>query len=235
MAAYGESVYVVWQERRESTDAVVFRASGDGGRTFGEPVTIAESADVEAYPKVAASEDAVHIVWASPSQPALHYVKSDDAGATFSQARELNAGQPVGEAQVAAYSDSVYVVLGGLASRPVDRAMYVASADGGATFGEPTGIGDSLAHPMKIELAIMPAQQGHFVHVAVQVEWPPGNEEIMVVSSAGGAFGQPVNLSNNDGISECPSIAVSGSSIFVVWEDRTVGNNEIFFAKGRMP
>ncbi len=28
--------------------------------------------------------------------------------------------------------------------------------------------------------------------------------------------------------------AVSGSNIFLVWEDRTVGNNEIFFARGSL-
>lgn len=161
---------------------MVFRASSDGGITFGDPVVIAESADPEAYPKVAAYEDAVHVVWASPDQPALHYVRSDD---------------------------------------------------GGATFGEPAEIGDGLVNPMNVEIAIMPAQQGHFVHVAVQVEASPGNEEIVLVSgTSAGAFAQPVNLSSNEGISECPSIAVSGSSIFVVWEDRTAGNNEIFFARG---
>ncbi len=233
IAAFGDSVYVVWQERTETIDVVVFRASSDGGNTFGEPVVIAESADPEAYPKVAAYEDAVHVVWASPGQPALHYVRSDDGGATFSTVRQLNGGQAVGEAQVAAYGDNVYVVWGGLASQQMSRPLYVASADGGATFAEPAEIGDGLVNPMNVELAIMPAQQGHFVHVAVQVEASPGNEEIVLVSgTSAGAFAQPVNLSNNEGISECPSIAVSGNNIFVVWEDRTVGNNEIFFARG---
>lgn len=235
IAAYGSNVYVVWQEKREAGDAVIFRASADGGVTFGEPVVIAESADPEAYPKVAAYEDKVHVVWSSPGQPALYYVRSDDAGVTFSQVRQLNGGQSVGEAQVAAYGDSVYVAWSGLASQPVSRPLYVASADGGNTFSGPEVIGDALANPMNIELAIMPVQEGHFVHVAVQAE-SFGNEEILLASSAnGGAFAEPINLSNNSGISECPSIAVSGGSVFVVWEDRTVGNNEIFFARGSLP
>ena len=34
------------------------------------------------------------------------------------------------------------------------------------------------------------------------------------------------NLSNNSGISECPSIAISNNNIYVIWEDYTSGNHE---------
>jgi hypothetical protein len=39
------------------------------------------------------------------------------------------------------------------------------------------------------------------------------------------------NLSNNKGISECPSIAVSNNNVYVVWEDDTTGNHKIFFTR----
>jgi hypothetical protein len=39
------------------------------------------------------------------------------------------------------------------------------------------------------------------------------------------------NLSDTEGLSECPSIATSGNSTYVVWEDSTYGNHEIFFKK----
>jgi len=59
-------------------------------------------------------------------------------------------------------------------------------------------------------------------------------EEILLVSTAdGNAFIDALNLSNDAAILECSSIAVAGDSIFVVWEDRAVGNNEKFFAKGK--
>jgi hypothetical protein len=39
------------------------------------------------------------------------------------------------------------------------------------------------------------------------------------------------NLSENPKISECPSIAISGDKIFVVWEDLSPGNHEILYSK----
>lgn len=188
----------------------------------------------------------------------LYYVKSSDGGRTFSPAVRLDGGRSVGEAQVAAYGDDVHVVWGGLHSLEVDGLYHVKSSDGGATFTEPANIGAGgvvVKDPLNVELAIMPAatmaataaagqEQGrpssspHYsVYVATQAAAPSpkGNEEILLLSSHDGGdsfLKEAVNLSNNDGISECPSISISGSDIFVTWEDLTTGNHEIFYARG---
>ena len=41
-------------------------------------------------------------------------------------------------------------------------------------------------------------------------------------------------ISNNSGLSECPSIAISDNDnrIYVVWEDATPRNHQIFFMTG---
>lgn len=191
--------------------------------------------------------------------PGLYYVKSSDGGRNFSPAVQLDGGKGVGEAQVAAYGDDVHVVWGGLHSLEVDGLYYVKSSDGGATFTEPASIGGGAAaavveDPLNVELAIMPApaaatapvaagqeqdQPSYSVHVATQAAAPSprGNEEILLLSShdGGNSFSrEAVNLSNNSGISECPSISISGSDIFVTWEDLTTGNHEIFYARGSL-
>ena len=58
----------------------------------------------------------------------------------------------------------------------------------------------------------------------------------MLTSSMDGGqtFTKAANLSNNAGISECPTVSISGSDIFVSWEDLTTGNHEILYAKGGM-
>lgn len=238
-ASGSNNVYVVWQEQREGGNAVIFRTSSDNGKTFGEPVVIAENVDSEAFPKVAADESAVHVVWANPGQPGLRHVSSSDGGTTFSEVKQLNGSRPVGEAQVAVHGDNVYVVWGGLNAHSTDQLFYVTSSNGGATFSEPAGVDNSaLVNPMNVELAIMLGENEgeHFVHIVAQVEVSAENEELLLVSTADGrTFTEPVNISNNAGISECPSIAVSGHSIFVAWEDRTAGNNEILYAKGVVP
>ncbi len=42
------------------------------------------------------------------------------------------------------------------------------------------------------------------------------------------------NISNNSDFSECPSIAESENNIYVIWQDRTPGNNEVLFTKARI-
>ena len=59
-----------------------------------------------------------------------------------------------------------------------------------------------------------------------------GNEsEILFRTSTDGGltFGVTQNLSNNNEFSVNPSIAAFGNNIYVVWQDNTPGNSDIFF------
>ena len=47
----------------------------------------------------------------------------------------------------------------------------------------------------------------------------------------GHIIGSPINLSNNPGFSECPSITVSSNAIHLVWEDDTTGNLEVLYKR----
>lgn len=62
-----------------------------------------------------------------------------------------------------------------------------------------------------------------------------GNSEIFYVRSTDGAqtFSAPQNLSNNSGRSRNPAIAASGSDVYIVWDDETLGNFEIFYTVSR--
>jgi hypothetical protein len=42
-------------------------------------------------------------------------------------------------------------------------------------------------------------------------------------------FGQPINISNNRGSSECPSISISNNKLHIVWKVDTLGNHEIYY------
>ena len=44
-------------------------------------------------------------------------------------------------------------------------------------------------------------------------------------------FSSAINLSNNAGSSVEPAIAVSGNRVFVVWDDNTQGDEEIFYRR----
>jgi hypothetical protein len=104
------------------------------------------------------------------------------------------------------------------------------SNDGGKSFSEPVMLDQNgtFINPTNVEVGAYDAQ---FSYVAAQVS-VSGNEEIFLLEMTGNNLGQVFNLSNNAKISECPSIAMAGNNIYVVWEDMTPGNHDILYAKG---
>lgn len=219
LAAFENNVYAVWQEQ----DRILARTSTDGGQTFGETAVVMEGVHAESYPKVAASGDSVHIAWTA--EDGVYY--SSSAGPAFPV--KLSGDAPAGEEQVAAYNDSVYVVWGGSHSAESDGVYLAKSTDAGRTFAPAAKI-SGLSSPLNVELAVAPETGKVYLAVQAAVD---DNEEIMLLSSTDGGttFSEPANLSNNSGISECPSVAVAEGTVHVAWEDGTTGNHEIFLAQ----
>ncbi|HEX6283081.1 MAG TPA: sialidase family protein [Nitrososphaera sp.] len=275
ISAFENDVYIVWlDEDEEENGIILFKASNDGGETFSNPITIARDVnnnDDFTLPKVAAHGDSVYIAWnvADNTQGEemitdLLYVKSSDQGNTFSPPIKLNNnGEKVGEAQLAAYNNTVYVVWG---SSPYDEVtsnlFFVRSTDNGNTFSNPTEVtNDNFENPSNVEITVVgndndgarssekslwsssspsSSQQGQkepYVYIASQVPLSDENEEIFLASSSdnGDTFSEVTfNLSNNSEFSECPSIATSENNIYVIWQDSTPGNNEVFFTKAKI-
>ena len=238
IAVFGDNVYVIWLDQDEGDKAkILLKASDDGGVTFGRTVNISSNANDETFPKVAAYKDSVYIAWNmadgeldKSGNEGLFFVSSLDGGSTFDNMTKLNPEKDSGEAQVAAFNDAVYVVSGGLHSVNVDGPIFMKSNDGGKSFSEPVTLDQNgtFINPTNVEVG---AYDEEFSYVAAQVS-VSGNEEIFLLEMTGNNLGQVFNLSNNAKISECPSIAMAGNNIYVVWEDMTPGNHDILYAKG---
>jgi len=233
MAAFGNNVYAIWLDLDEGENArILFRASSDGGATFSETTSISSQAGAGSFPKVAAYGDDVYVAWnviGKGTDDGLYFAKSSDRGSTFGNITRL--GRDIsGESQVAAYNDTVYVVSGGLHTAEVNGLFFIKSVDGGETFAEPAQIdaGGQFVNPLNVEIA---ADDPDVAYVAGQV-FSGGNEEILLLPMSGGNATGVANLSKNEKISECPSIAMAGNNIYVVWEDMTPGNHEVLYAKG---
>jgi len=275
ISAFENDLYIVWlDEDEEENGIILFKASNDGGETFSNPITIAHNVNNNGdftLPKVATHGDSVYIAWnvADNTQGEemitdLLYVKSSDQGNTFSPPIKLNNNEEkVGEAQLAAYNNTVYVVWG---SSPYDEVnsnlFFVRSTDNGNTFSNPMEVtNDNFENPSNVEITVVgndsdgersseqslwsssspsSSQQGQkepYVYIASQVPLSDENEEIFVASSSdnGDTFSEVTfNLSNNSEFSECPSIATSENNIYVIWQDSTPGNSEVFFTKAKI-
>jgi hypothetical protein len=273
LSAFENNVYAVWLDEDEQGNGIIlFRASNDGGETFGNPITIARNVTTNndfTFPKVAAYSNNVYIAWnvADSSSTQLQgeiitdllYVKSSDQGNTFSPPIKLNNnGEKVGEAQLAAYNNAVYVVWG---SSPYDHVtsnlFFIKSTDNGNTFSNATEVkNNNFVNPSNVEIVVgnnnsegngeqslsssspssQQVQQPQ-LYITGQVPLSDENEEIFLASSSdnGDTFSQiTTNLSNNSEFSECSSIAASANNIYVIWQDRTPGNNEALFTKAKI-
>src|SRR5919112_817483 len=269
LSAFENNVYAVWLDEDEQGNGIIlFRASNDGGETYGNPITIARNVTTNndfTFPKVAAYGNNVYIAWNVADSWSVRgegeiitdllYVKSSDQGNTFSPPVKLNNnGEKVGEAQLAAYNNAVYVVWG---SSPYDHItsnlFFTKSMDNGNTFSNATEVkNDNFVNPSNVEIVVVgnnnsegnreqslsssplsqQVQQQPQLYITGQVPLSEQNEDIFLASSSdnGDIFSQiTTNLSNNSEFSECPSIAASANNIYVIWQDRTPGNNEALF------
>src|ERR671915_156575 len=271
LSAFENNVYAVWLDEDEQGNGIIlFKASNDGGKTFGNPITIARNVTTNndfTFPKVGANGNNLYIAWNVVDSRStqgegeiitdLLYVKSSDQGNTFSPPIKLNNnGEKVGEAQLAAYNNAVYVVWG---SSPYDHVtsnlFFMKSTDNGNTFSNATEVkNNNFVNPSNVEIVVVgnnnsegygeqsllssppssqQVQQSQ-LYITGQVPLSDENEEIFLASSSdnGDTFNQiTTNLSNNSEFSECSSIAASANNIYVIWQDRTPGNNEALFIK----
>lgn len=239
IAVFGDTVYVVWLDQSDEDDEtnILLKASGDGGETFGRTVNISSNANQETFPKIAAFEGSVYIAWNTADNTlderdneGLFFVRSQDGGNTFDNIIKLNHENDFGELQIAAFDETVHVASGGLPSVDVNGVLLTKSNDGGRSFSEPVTIDENgrFVNSLNVEVS---AYDEQFSYVAAQVS-VSGNEEILLLEMTGNNSTKVLNLSNNPKISECPSIAIEGDNIYVVWEDMTPGNHEILYAKG---
>jgi hypothetical protein len=277
LSGFDNNVYAVWLDEDEQGNGIILlKASNDGGETFGNPITIARNVTTNndfTFPKVASYGNNVYIAWNVANSWStqgeeeiitdLLYVKSSDQGNTFSAPIKLNNnGEKVGEAQVAANNNAVYVVWG---SSPYDHVtsnlFFTKSMDNGNIFSNATEVkNDNFVNPSNVEIVVLgnnnsegnreqslssspsspssqQVQQQPQLYITGQVPLSDENEDIFLASSSdnGDTFSQTTtNLSNNSEFSECPSIAASANNIYVIWQDRTPGNNEALFTKAKI-
>jgi uncharacterized protein involved in tolerance to divalent cations len=231
----------------DKLSSISFIASVDNGETFKEVNSLSNEA-FKSYPKIAAYANDVYIVWNigiigdtndsnnannNNSNNGIFFTKSFDNGNSFGNLTRLNADwNSIGESQVAAYGNNVYVVWGGDPDHKVPgNLFYTTSPDNGTSFSLPRSLTE------KNTLNVEVAADTNSVYIAWQGVLPNDNEEILVKKStdSGATFSEAnENVSKNDGISECTSITISEDTkkVYLAWEDTPAGNHEILFARG---
>lgn len=99
IATSGDNVYVTWPSNKTGNEEVMFRASTDGGKTFGDKINLSNSTNAESQDAhIDASGDRVFVTWwernATSNQPVLRI--STDNGKTFGSIMKLAANGTIG-------------------------------------------------------------------------------------------------------------------------------------------
>ncbi|HEX7274645.1 MAG TPA: hypothetical protein VF248_03445 [Nitrososphaeraceae archaeon] len=232
LAAEGENVYIVWNSFGiEMRNIILLSKSNDAGKTFGNLTEIGVG-DLETYPKIAASADEYYISWDRKDSKGTEISlikghKDSHNEQNVTQLDKLNKeGIGGGESQVTADGDHVIVSWTSLV--PIDKKyVYISnSMNNGNDFGDNIPI--SSTNSSNVENILI--NDNSYI---VWQDIIDGNEEIFYTKSNanGTSIDKPINVSNNIGISECPSITVSTSGIHMTWEDDTTGNHEVLYKR----
>ncbi len=244
------------QRNINGNSSISFVSISDGGRTFGDVINLSNNAGTSSFPKISSFKNDVYVIWnidredeASTiygKKDGVFFAKSTDGGNSFSKEIRINLDEKPGEAQIAANDNDVYVVWGSPDPSvdqnnnigPNDDNGVDSGGDGGIFFAKSTDGGNSFTSPIFIKEKFNSSHNVEIVShydeliIAVQgaVNEPERNQDIFLMKSLdrGNTFSSAQNISNNAGVSECPSAAVSlDNGIFLTWQDNTPGNNDV--------
>ena len=246
VVTFGSNVYIVWQDNTPGNYDIFFKSSTDNGTTFGKTVNLSNNTGFSGYPRLAAYGSNVYIVWRdeTPGNYDIFFKSSTDNGTTFGKTVNLsnNTGFS-GYPSISTFRNNVYIVWqDNTPGNNYDYDIFFkSSTDNGTTFGKTVDITNNTGSAINLSNinAIFSSTTGIQPQIStfsnnVYIVWQgksAQNYDIFFKASTdnGTTFGTAINLSNNTGFSGYPRLAVYGNNVYIVWQDNTPGNYDIFF------
>jgi hypothetical protein len=225
----GTKVFVIWNNLdADKGNHILLRHSIDGGSIFDSKMEIGVGVK-DSFPKVAADDSNFFVAWdvkGYDNNTKVMYKNGQDNNSSLDDKTvDLNQGKNGGEPQILSKGNQILVFWTSNSQMEDNELYFVKSDDFGLSFGNITKVSNGFKSS-NVETVMV--DNNLFV---VWQESVHDAEEILLKKSTdrGITFSQTVDLSNNDGISECPSIAATEGNLHIVWQDKTAGNNEVFY------
>lgn len=228
----GGNVYAVWMEdtgvgsndnHAFSTYDIFFRASHDGGNSFGPKVNLSNDTLPALPPVVAASGDHVFVMWTEPEPIAnnerLFFRASHDKGLTFDEIKELTReDESAFRFEMTATDDGrIYVVYESSFEGGV-HAIFRSSHDYGVNFGQHLAYFSPECIVSGIDVIASPEDSDDvYVTTGDTCAEQGGNEVLFRASHDGGQSFAPIIRM---GLGQGHQLAASGSdNVYVTWQD----------------
>ncbi len=255
LAAPDGSINVVWQGKasKEKANGIFYTRSTDGGKTFNEPVDISGTKTESSEPQLAIGHDnSLHIVWIdtlpAPAGPDVFYSCSTDNGKTWSKIEDVSntpgaisrsPGIAVGE------DGRIHIVWSDTSSGDESPdVFYVWKKKGSDKWSAPEDISKDSGFSELPHVAC--GQNGRVYFIWTDSSNKFVGDILCVIENADGKFSKALNISDSNGVSSQPAMAVDADGISaVVWIDTTgnknipdlwmkVGNKETFSHKEKI-
>jgi hypothetical protein len=243
VAASGSYVYVVW-------DSIWFSSCHNSCASIGSwstPQQLHPAACIypclSREPMISATGSDVYVTYPSDvSGPYQTYiVVSNNNGQTFGLPQLLSGGlSNTREVQVTSNGNDVFVTSRGTKSGVSGTQQYVyVSTDSGSSFAAPILLGSLPGAENGFGGFALDSSNGN-----VFVQWPhntPSQVYISESTNTGSTWSAPQQVSSSTagvvamgdpGGSQGPLAAAGGGHVYVVWEDTSTGNGDIYFVAG---
>jgi len=229
MAVSGSEIHVVWTDSRDVVYAIYYKRSADGGLSWEPDVRMSFGNAYCGFPSIAASGSVVHLVWEDEQDGTgkIFYRRSTDGGISWGEeTRITNYTAGSWDPSVAVNGSVVHVTWMDTRDGGGYEVYYKRSEDTGLTWSEDMRL-TATAYTSKLPNI---AVSGQVVHIVWQ-DTRNINEEIYYKQSTDGgmSWGEDVRLTNASYASQNASVAVSRSSVHVVWYDNRDMNEEIYY------
>ncbi len=236
------NVYVAWQDDTtdpENVEEILVRASIDGGISFGEIAAANNPEGAANFPSIIPSGAAeLYLLWEDSTQDvdiflAPGTLDSSDASITFGEFANVseNTGSSTSPEFLITESGKIYVAwIDDITGN--NDVLMANTTDGGITFSSPISLSsDASASPGSLQLNLLPSDGESVYGVWRDASVDNGNGDIFLVeiTNDGHDIGAPINLSDNDGVSQMPVLGAHADELFIAWHDNSSLNNEILF------
>jgi hypothetical protein len=229
IAASGLNVHLVWYDNRDGNYEIYYKRSVDGGDNWSSDIRLSNNAGMSTFPSVAVSGSAVHVAWydSTAGNWEIYYKRSTNGGINWGADTRLTNNSAASTLPTLAVSGSIVHIVWVDNRNGIENIYYKRSTNGGSSWGVDTKLTTNKKY---WESYPSIAVNGSVLHL-VYYSWPSNNYEIIYKTSVnnGVSWGNAVQLTNNPAASSIPSIAVSGSSVHVIFRDSRDGNCEIYY------
>ena len=229
------TLHLIWTDDTPGNYELFYRKSTDGGATWSASKRITYNSGWSHGPVgVTDSSNHLHVLWRDDSTGVIeiYYKKSTDGGATWSVTKRLtytSAGIKGVPRMDIDTSNNLHAVW--YDSRfGNEEIIYKRSTDGGATWSAQKRMTFTSGWSADNRVIIVP---GNDVYILYGDD-TPGNEEIFYKKStdSGVTWSAPKRLTYSSGDSREPQLAFDSSlNLFLIYNDETPGNQEIFYKK----